>query len=706
MFPLPPSRLPKFIAVALFCLTALVFSRSIFSGFQSYDDPDYILNNAHIKSGLNWTTVRWAFTATSAANWHPLTWLSHTLDWSLYGDRPAGHHATSVLLHALNAAIAFLALRRLTKAVWLSAACAALFALHPLRVESVAWIAERKDVLSGLFWWLSLWAYAEYTEKRAAGSPFTWRWYTATLCAFALGLLSKPMLVTLPCVLLLLDFWPLGRLNLRLPANSVPASKNLPVDSGAQNASIHGTLSLFSVLVEKLPFFALSIGSSFSTYFAQQHSGAVSQDLPLGARLGNGVFSIVRYVGKFLWPADLSVFYPHPGYWPMFTVVTATLLVLAATALALRPINRRPWVASGWLWFVGTLVPVLGFVQVGMQSMADRYTYLPIFGLQIALVWGFGSFFERTNKLRQAGIALFSLWLLVLIPVTWRQQAVWKDPYILFQHAIRVTENNFLAWNNLGAAFSEQGKYAEAIPYYQKAVELNPTYALAHANLASAQAKTGAPVPALERYKLALQLNPDLLVAHRGYATSLTDAGRLTEALAEHRFILEHTPDDLEALNGCGMVLQLLGQNGEAEKMFLAALALSPNLKNTDTHTNLGTIYATTGRVAEAIREYRAVIAQTPNSAQVHNNLANALVTQGNLEESITHYQRAIELRPENVEARFNLGIVYNRLGRYYDARDILREAQNLRPDLPQIRSALNQVEARITLFPNSAPKS
>ncbi|MFT3781583.1 MAG: tetratricopeptide repeat protein [Nibricoccus sp.] len=688
-----PKISTRALAVVLFCITALVFSRSIFGSFQSYDDPDYVINNSHIKNGFTWETVCWAFTTTTAANWHPLTWLSHTLDWSLFGNRPQGHHAINVLLHSINAALAFLVLVRATKAFWASAACAALFALHPLRVESVAWVAERKDVLSVLFWWLALWAYLGYVERRQQAQP-SGRWYALTLTTFVLGLLTKPMLVTFPFVLLLLDYWPLNRFTL-------VAKQNAAREGAIQNDRKSETLQ--QLLWEKIPFLALTGAACGITFYAQQKHGVVSTDLPFDARLGNATVSIARYAGKFFWPDKLAVFYPHPGYWPVRSVVAASLLVAASFSLIFWR-RKRPWVVVGWLWFLGVLVPTVGFVQVGLQSMADRYTYLPSIGLQIGLIWSIADFVRENAHRRLIAGAAFYTWLIALVAVTWHQQSVWKDPFTLFQHAINVTERNYLAWNNLGAAYSEHGRYTEARPFYEKAVELNPRYALAHSNLAGAYAKTGFPDKALKEYEEALALNPELLTAHRGYATSLSDANRFAEALAQHQFILERVPDDLEALNGAGTCLQLLGQNREAEKMFVTALALSPKAKNFDTHVNLGAIYATTGRLDEAVREFRYVLAQSPNYAQAHNNLANALVSQGQLSEAVEHYKQAIAAQPDNMEARYNLGIVLYQLDRFYESRDVLAEAVKLRPEVPALQSALIKVETKIFLLPSSSP--
>ena len=358
----PPALHAWAVSVALFAGTMLLFGRAFDYGFTNYDDPRYLTDNLHVQSGLTWDSLVWAFTA-KTDYWHPLTWFSHMLDWQLYGASATGHHLTSVLWHALNAVLAFHVLRRLTGAFWTCAFAAALFAWHPLRVESVVWVAERKDVLSGCFFLLTLWAYAGYAKRRLERSR-AWPSYLLTLALFSGGLMCKPMLVSLPLVLLLLDYWPLNR----------TAAGPAPV------------LVWRGLLIEKLPFVVLSAAISVLTILMQFNVGGYVLHLPLGARLGNALVSIVRYLGKFFWPFDLAVCYPHPGSWPAATVSGAVLLVLALSVAAWRQRHIRPWLLVGWAWFLVVLLPVIGLVQAGFQAMADRYTYLAIIGPQLALL--------------------------------------------------------------------------------------------------------------------------------------------------------------------------------------------------------------------------------------------------------------------------------------------------------------------------------
>ena len=405
----------------LFCGTVLLFSRATHGAFINYDDPSYVTDNPHVQGGLSWDGIVWAFTA-PADYWHPLTWLSHMLDWQLYGPAAAGHHLTSVLWHALNAVLAFFVFRRLAGGFWLSAFAAALFAWHPLRVESVAWITERKDVMSGCFFLLTLLAYARYVDCRTAGRPW-WRAYLLTMACFAAGLMSKPMLVTLPLVLLILDFWPFARC-------SSPASLRLP-------------------LVEKIPFFALSGVTAALTVLMQRQGGDFVLDVPFGARAGNAVVSLARYLGKFFWPFNLIVCYPHPGYWPAPVVLSAAVLALGLCWLAWRQRRSRPWILAGWLWLLVVLLPVIGLVQVGFQAMADRYTYLPLLGVELALLWSLpGVGFLRA----WSRASLAALVLAVCAARTWNQEGVWRDSVSLFEHAVAVGARNDVAEDFLASA--------------------------------------------------------------------------------------------------------------------------------------------------------------------------------------------------------------------------------------------------------------
>jgi len=497
---------PLLIAFLVFLGTMAVFWPVTKLGFINFDDPDYVTENPPVLRGVSSQGLAWAFTTGHAANWHPVTWLSHMLDCELYGVRPWGHHFTNLLLHAATAALLLMAFNVLTRSLWQSAVLAALFAVHPLRVESVAWIAERKDVLSGFFFALTLYLYGRYC--RAGGTQnFSGEivaktkarrlLYLAALFSFAIGLMSKPMLVTTPFVLLLLDYWPLQRIGPALKASGV-----------------------LSLLVEKVPFFILAIASSVVTFLVQKTGGAVSMvpTLGVGERVGNALVSYVRYMGKMIWPADLAVFYPHPGVWPTWQVVGALLLLLAITTLVVLRRNKEPYLVTGWLWFLGMLIPVIGIVQVGSQAIADRYTYLPSLGLSIAVVWGFGSRLAGFTKAKHWRFALAFVALGSFGYVAHGIIPTWKDSETIFRESLRRGGDNAVARFWLGNTLIKQGRTDEGLVQVQQACILNPEFANPHGTLGlTAAAERDFGVASTE-YETALRLRADFPEALNNYA--------------------------------------------------------------------------------------------------------------------------------------------------------------------------------------------
>jgi Tfp pilus assembly protein PilF len=525
------------VSAALFLGTLLVFSRAIGNDFVNYDDPVYVTENPRVQAGLTPEGIRWALTTGAAANWHPVTWISHMVDWSVFEDDPHGHHAVSVVWHALNAILVFLLFRRLTNAFWLSAFSAALFAWHPLRVESVAWIAERKDLLSGFFGLFALWAYVVYAQQHSA------KWYGLSLGTFALGLLAKPMLVTLPVIMLLLDIWPLQRFH------SAPR-------------------------LEKLPFFLLAAVSCAITLSVQHAGGSISTVLPLPARIANAFVAVFGYLEKFVWPNDLAVLYPHPGFWPATTIVASILLFVLVTAAALSQFRDRPWLAIGWFWFLIMLLPVLGLVQVGLHYMADRYTYLPILGLQLALLPAFA-------KSRRPVLVLVAVTVLSGCVVrTWSQLGVWKNSFTLFDHALSVTHNNYLAYNNRGLFFDRAGRLDEATADYRQALAIKSDYAEANNNLGQALAEHGRPRDGLAMFRAALNANPNLLEAHNNLGNALADDGKPAEALPHYDFVLAREPWNVSALSNSGIALSILARYPEAIARLQKAVRLAPDNLN------------------------------------------------------------------------------------------------------------------------------
>lgn len=556
-------------AVACFGLVVsvfLVYGRALSHEFVDWDDPQYLVENPQVTEGLSLESISWALTANYAANWHPLTWMSHMVDCELFGLEAGGHHAVSVVLHALNAVLLFLALRGMTGAFGPALFVAFLFALHPLRVESVAWASERKDVLSGFFWMLCLWFYAGYAARRRRRDFF------AVAVCLGLGLMSKPMLVTLPFVLLLLDVWPLGR---------------------RERGESWGRLVL-----EKAPLFGLVVASSLLTLIAQKKGGAVVPLLavPLEERVGNALVSYGAYLGKTIWPTKLAFYYPHPSLAGssslLFPAVLSAGLLLVLSGLAFWVRRSRPYVVVGWLWYLGTLVPVIGILQVGGQSFADRYTYLPSIGIGLALGWaGKELFSPRVEGAVERGVGAKilsiagALGILVLAGVSLVQVGTWKNSQSLFEQALRVTRNNDVAHQKLAIDLDRRNKPEEAISHYRMAVEINPEYAEAHYNLAVMLTRRGDAQEARHHYSEALRVFPGYAKARYGLGLLSLDGGDLDSALREFEESLRLDPELVDAYNNRGVVYARQGRFRAAIAEFEAVLEIDP--ENLEAKANL-----------------------------------------------------------------------------------------------------------------------
>jgi Flp pilus assembly protein TadD len=575
-------RFPMWLpAVLLALVTIALYWPALRHDFVNYDDDVYVTENLHVQAGLSWENLKWAFCNPVSANWHPLTVLSHMMDCQLFGLKPWGHHLVNVLFHALNAALVFVLLKQLTGATWRSVVVAALFAVHPLRVESVAWVAERKDVLSGFFGLLALIFYTRYVQKAESRKqkaetggripssilhPPSSPAYCLSLGCFALGLLSKPMLVTWPFVLLLLDWWPLNR----IPDFRFPIS------------------DLKRLLAEKIPFFVLAAVLSCVTFVVQKQGGSVveSETLPLGARAGNALVSYCRYLGKLFWPTDLAVFYPHPGYWPPAQVLLAGLLLAVISALFFVQRRRHPFLLMGWLWFCGMLVPMIGLVQTGQQSMADRHTYIPSLGVLILTTWGV---YDLTRHWRYQMITLSAAGSAVIIlcmGMTRQQLAYWQDSETLFRHALEVTENNYIAHKNLGDALNNKGQIDGAISQYKEVIQLRPSFVGAYNNLGVALGNKGQTDEEISQFQEAIRRKPDYAEAHNNLGTALGNKGLTDEAIRQYQEAIRLKPDYAEAHNNLGAALFNKGQTDEAITQFQVAIQIKPDY--VEAHNNLG----------------------------------------------------------------------------------------------------------------------
>jgi protein O-mannosyl-transferase len=590
------------IALGLAAATLAVYGQVISHQFINYDDDNYIWNNPMVIDGLTLKGIRWAFTTFHSASWHPLTWLSHMLDSQVFGLNAGGHLLVNALIHSANTFLLFLFLKRVTGATWRSAIVAALFALHPLHVESVAWAAERKDTLSTFFGLLCLLAYARYVEKPSRTK------YALVAVWLALGLMAKPMLVSWPFILLLLDYWPFRRLEWR-PGNGI---KRL-------------VKSWLPLLREKLPLFCLVAASMFVTYIAQAHGGAVLglSVEPLSWRLANSLVSYAKYFLLTFWPEGLAIYYPSsPHTAPAWQWGAALILLGALTAVVLRSARGRSYLIVGWLWFLGTLVPVIGLVRVGDQAMADRYTYIPLIGLFIALVFGLADLASIWRLGRISVATASTVTILLLAFLTTRQVSRWRDGEILFTYALSVTSDNAVAHNNLGSVLGQRGKHAEAIPHFAEAVRIKPYYFDALENLGMALREQGKAAEAVGFFERAIRVKPDSTRTHWQLGLALEEQGKKDDAMQQFYEAVKLTPQDSGMRTNLGLKLANRGELAEATEQLHEALRLDPN--STEAHNNLGLVLFASGKEEEGLREFSIALRLKPDSAVARANLERA----------------------------------------------------------------------------------
>ncbi len=637
-----PVRWRRILCLLLALITLALYLPVRHFEFNNYDDAQYLTKNPWVQYGLRRETINWAFTTGYAGNWHPLTWLSHMLDWQLYGANAGGHHLTSALLHVANTLLLCGLLCRLTGSLWRPAFVAAVFAWHPLRAESVAWVAERKDVLCAFFGLLSLWAWSSYVEKskvqgpsasaKATADKKSMIAYVMALLFFALGLMSKPMLVSLPLILLLLDFWPLDRM--AVPWAARPAT----------NGTVR-RLPVTTLLLEKTPFFLLTLVLCFVTFKVQKAGGAMLMDNRTELyRVANALNSCVGYLGKIFWPVNLAVPYPYPDHLPAGRVIAVALFLATLTCAVMLLARSRPHLAVGWFWFIIMLIPVIGIVQVGEQAMADRYTYLPSIGIAIMVAWEVPGWLAGRRDAKIVLAVAAGLALAGCLAVTSRQIQYWHDSAALFTHAIEITGENAVAQCNLGEALIQQGKPDEALLHLNEALRLRPGYPQALNNKAMVLSQHGQVNDAIALLQQTLAEKPDWSDARRNLGQILLDQGRYVESAAEFQTAIRDNSSDVQAL------------------------------------TDLGIALAHQGRLDDAMAEYRKALAIVPN-AFAENALGGALDSQGHTEEAAQHYLAAIKIKPDFAEARNNLGAVLNSRGKFAEARDQFAAALKIKPD-------------------------
>lgn len=640
----PPARRslhPLGLAMLLVVLVGAVYFPALRNGFVAIDDREYVLANSHVLQGVTWENVTWAFRTTHMGNWHPLTWLSHQLDAEWYGTKPAGHHLTSLVLHALNAGLVFLVLLKMTGAVWRSWLVAALFGLHPLHVESVAWVAERKDVLSTLWWILAIWSYVHWCQARDSNGARMARYYGISLLCFVAGLMSKPMVVTLPCVLLLLDYWPLRRWGAVAPTGGQPGEFR-------------------ARLVEKIPFFLLSAATSVITMIAQENVGAMSnlERLPWDYRVINAVISYTEYLRKFLYPADLAALYPFPDKPSLVHAMLSGMVLVAVTVGAWLLRRTRPYLLIGWLAYLGMLVPVIGLIQVGPQALADRYTYVPLLGIFVALIWGVADLSRGwRRRFLPGGMTVAMLALLAML--TMRQLQHWRDGEALARRALAVTERNWIAHLMLGYVCAQNPeRIDEAIEEFRTVCRLVPNHADPHMALVTLLAKKpDAQAEAMAEARIAMELKPGSAWGYFTQGKSLRDiAGKHEEAAQRLAEAARLAPENGEYELELAATLALLPERAaEAVAAYRRAILLLPD--RVEIRNDLGNVLIRMpGLLDEAIAEYQFVIQARPDFADAHNNLANVLRrTPGREQEAIAAYQAALRLRPASLEIEYNL---------------------------------------------------
>jgi protein O-mannosyl-transferase len=681
-------RMLALICLALALATIGVYWRVGYFDFVNFDDPDYVTENTAVKSGLSFSGIVWAFTHVYASNWHPLTWISHMLDCQLFKLNPRGPHLVNVFFHTCNAIFLFLLLHRLTRAQWSSAFVAAVFALHPLHVESVAWISERKDVLSAFFGLLSLLFYVAYVNEAKAGNPKAKIKFWLALGLFALGLLAKPMLVTLPFLALLLDFWPLQRVE----------------NSGYRTFF---TRNFGKLIAEKWPWFVLVVGSCVATLIAQRHATVTTKTFPLGWRLVNVIEAYYWYVEKTFWPTKLAVFYPLDQVRPIVPFIIAALVVTIVTIVAVANIRRWPYVFTGWFWFLGSLVPVIGIVQVGAQAMADRYSYVPMVGILIAFVWGTHGFLVHSpGKVKVAGAVAAAV--LVLLAITTELQIrYWKNSITLFSRDLSVTRANGTALVNLGMAFLGLGRNEDAVNMYRLAVEINPDDAKFHNDFAVALVEDGKKADALPQYQQAVQLEPSNAKYQNNLATALLRAGDGKGAMDHYRAAIRLDPKFAEPYSNLGALLYMGHEYGEAALQYSEAIRLSPT--NSGIRFNAGLAYLKAHRGEDAKAQFNEAARLRPDWAEPLNAEAWALATSNdaqmrNAAEAVRLAEKAAELTAHQQPMILNtLAAAYAEAGRFDDALTTANRALELSKQSNRT-SLTAKIERAIALYQSHTP--
>jgi len=670
------------VAICIFLMVATfgIYSQIQDHEFTNFDDNILVTESSLVQAGLTNENIIRVFTTTHFGGWAPITSISYMLDYQLYGLNPKGFLLTNLFFHIANSLLRFLILFRMTGAIWQSAFVAVVFALHPLNVESVAWVAERKNVLSTFFLLLTIWAYIRYAEK-----PTTKR-YSLVFILFAFGLMSKSMVVTLPFVLLLLDYWPLERFK--------SGRREREFKIAQKDKYFNGEKNILTLALEKFPLLILSALCSIMTLILFEKAGeSVAQDpVSILSILTNVLISYFEYLWKMLWPKGLAILYAHPGNTlAVWKGVLCGIALLVITTISIKLIRKAPYFVVGWFWYLGTLIPVIGFIPVGPHLIADRYAYLSLIGIFVIVAWGVPELLKEWHYRKNVLKASAGILILTLMPITWIQVSHWESSITVFNHAIKVTDKKYpgfaVVHNNFGAVLVAERKIEEAISHYKMAIKLEPDYAIAHNNLGIALFHAKMIEGAISHYKMAIKLNPDFAKAYSDLGIALVAEGKNEEAISHYKMAIKINPDYANAYNNLGGVLFSIRKTEEAISHYKMAIKIKPDLS--DAYNNLGVVLQTEGKNSEAISHYKMAIKLNPDSAKAYNNLGAVLFNAKMNEEAIDYYKEAIRVQPDFAEAYNNLGAVLFNAKMTEEAIDYFKEAIRIRPDYAAVHNNL-----------------
>jgi len=678
-----PTMLPWLVSLLLMTITAAVYAPVQHHEFIDFDDGGYVYNNKHVQKGLTTDSIKWAFKVVKndeKGYWHPVTWLSHILDCQLFGLDAGYHHLSNLFYHLLNVLLLFLLFYRMTGAIWKSSMVALLFALHPVNVDSVAWIAERKNLLSTTFWMLTMLAYVRYAAR-----PSTWRYLMVGIC-FSLGLMAKPMLVTLPCALLLLDFWPLYRFQW--------FRKNWLNNEAPPSLTAFHVTSTNRLVFEKIPFLLLSFSVIGLSFISLKKNSLILNELaqPMDLRIYNALVSYIHYLWKMIWPVNLAIFYPFPNSIPLWQPIASTIVLIGITAIVLTYSKRKPYLVTGWFWYTGTLVPVIGIIQGGLwPQIAERWAYVPFIGLFILTIWGATDAISRLRQSRLiasvAGLAVLAVFSMLTI----KQLTYWEKTDILFRHALNVTHRNYYAHLLVGKCLSNNGNHDRAMAHFQKALDIKPDYSDTLVAIAKEYAFRNDFENALIYYQKALFKSPSNSDLLNKIGNVYSNMKSYNKALQYYKEAATIDPENPSAYNNMGVVCIYIDQIKQAACYFNKALELSPN--DAEAHYNLGLVTEKTGNIEESIVYFQNALKLNSDYTEAHNSLGKIFFQSGNLSLALHHFEQVARLSPNNPSAYYNIGIIFYTLQKFKDATRYFQKSLQIDPGYKKAEIAMQLIK-------------